>query len=393
MNITINRSELSDAVSRATVITPETSPIKELEGVLLETDAAANSLTVTATNMEVALEQRLACDTAEDDAMVVNVDLFNAMLKKLTGETVTLHRRSDDPVLTIESGEAMYCLPALKRGNFPHTEIAFPDDTIPVTGVPSLVRRSTFAVLAKNSDPLLKCVNLRFTRDGINAVGSDGLRLVSTKGDKSSTGDVSLLVPATSLNVLARICTDQDAFRVGTTGKSIVFSKPGMTYTARIMEAEYVDTDRIIGSLKNTFTVLTDIAELWSALRYVSAADPGGRVRLRFDGLKLSFFAIGEFGKASKTIEVTPLTGAPSGEYWQATGKLDDCLHALSGTATLGVAQNGLPTLSTEESFYFQPSVRPPQPKAAPKQEPAESSAPEAKAKAEPKKRRAKKAA
>ena len=388
MNITINRSELSDAVSRATVITPETSPIKELEGVLLETDAAAKSLTVTATNMEVALEQRLACDTAEDDAMVVNADLFKRMLSKLPGETVELRRRNDDPVLRVESGDAMYDIPALKRGNFPHTEIAFPDDTIPVTGVPSLVRRSTFAVLAKNSDPLLKCVNLRFTRDGINAVGSDGLRLVSTKGDKSSTGDVSLLVPATSLNVLARICTDQDAFRVGTTGKSIVFSKPGMTYTARIMEAEYVDTDRIIGSLKNVFTVLTDIAELRDALRYVSAADPGGRVRLRFDGMKLSFFAMGAYGRASTAIDVTPLTGAPSGEYWQTMSKLDDCLHALSGTATLGVAQNGLLTLSTEESFYFQPSVRPPQPKAAPKQE----AAPEVKPKVE-KKRRAKKAA
>ena len=343
--------------------------------------------------MEVALEQRLACDTAEDDAMVVNADLFKRMLSKLSGETVELRRRNDDPLLRVESGDAMYDIPALKRGNFPHTEIAFPDDTIPVTGVPSLVRRSTFAVLAKNSDPLLKCVNLRFTRDGINAVGSDGLRLVSTKGDKSSTGDVSLLVPATSLNVLARICTDQDAFRVGTTGKSIVFSKPGMTYTARIIEAEYVDTDRIIGSLKNAFTVLTDIAELRNALRYVCAADPGGRVRLRFDGMKLSFFAMGAYGRASTAIDVTPLTGAPSGEYWQTTSKLDDCFHALSGTATLGVAQNGLLTLSTDESFYFQPSVRPPQPKVAPKREPTESAAPEAKSKAEPKKRRAKKAA
>ena len=68
---------------------------------------------------------------------------------------------------------------------------------------------------------------------------------------------------------------------------------------------------------------------------------------------------MGAYGKENTAIEVTPLIGAPCGEYWQTTSKLDDCLHALSGTVTLGVAQDGILTLSTEESFYFQPSVRP----------------------------------
>ena len=101
MNITINRSELSDAVSRAAAIAPASSPVRELEGVLLETDAAAKTLTVTATNLEIALEQRVPCETAEDDALVVNASLFDAMLRKLDGDTVTLHRRIDDPYLSI----------------------------------------------------------------------------------------------------------------------------------------------------------------------------------------------------------------------------------------------------------------------------------------------------
>ncbi|MBR0312979.1 MAG: hypothetical protein IJQ98_11385 [Oscillospiraceae bacterium] len=389
MNITINRSELSDAVSRAAAIAPASSPVRELEGVMLETDAAAKTLTVTATNLEIALEQRVPCETAEDDALVVNASLFDAMLKKLAGDTAKLHRRTDDPYLTIEGGEAAYCLPALERKNFPNMEVAFPEDTISVTGIPAMVRRSAFAVSAQGSDPLLKCVNLRFTKDGLVAVGSDGLRLVSAKGDQKSTGNVSLLVPAASLNVLARISSDKDEYRVGTTGKKIVFSKPNLIYSARIVEEEYVDTDRIISYLQNAFTVLTDISELRNAMDTVMPVDPGGSVCLSFNGDRLTLAAKGAFGSAATTVGVTPLRGMPQGQYWQTSKKLYECFKALSGTATLGVAQNGILTLSTEEAFYMQPSVRPPKPKAEPKPE----EKPEAEQKKKPAKRRAKKAA
>ncbi len=393
MNITINRSELSDAVSCAATIAPAASPVKELAGVLLEADAGAKSLTVTATNLETTLEQRLGCDTSEDDALVVNAELFAAMLKKLPGDTVTLRRAADAPVLAAESGDAGYALPALPRGNYPRTDSAFPEDTIKVGGVPGMVRHSSFAVSARNQNPLLKCINLRFTRDGLVAVGSDGLRLASTKGDIKSTGDVALLVPAASLNTLARICTDKDEFHVGTTGKSIVFRKPNMTFTARIVEEEYVDTDRVIGAIRNTFTVLTDVAELRRALTYVAAATGAdGRVRLSFGGMKLAFYATGAFGAANTSIDVTPLTGAPTGSFWYVGKSLFDCFRALSGTATLGVAQNGMLTLSTEETFYMQPSVRPPQPKTAPAAEDKKAEE-KKKPKASAKKPRGKKAA
>ena len=392
MDITLKRSELSDVVNRAAAIAPSASVLKELEGVLLETNAATGTLTVTATNLEITLEQRLSCETDEDDALVAGAGLFQAMLKRLAGDTVTLRRQTGANTLTVTCGDAEYHIPVLERKSFPNTEVAFPDDTVPVTGIPALVRRSTFAVSARDDNALLKCVNLRFTRDGLMAVGSDGMRLVSTKGDKKSTGDISLLVLATSLNVLARISTDKDEYRVGHTGKSIVFSKPDLLFTARVVEQEYIDTDRIVGSVKNAFTVLTDIADLRRALLYVNAADPEGYVRLLFQGTKLIFYAAGAFGAANTAIEVTPLIGAPSGEYWQNARKLDDCLRVLSGTATLGMAQGGILTLSTEESFYFQQSVRPPQRKPKPQQETPKAEE-TAKAKEKVKNRRSKKAA
>lgn len=59
MNVTINRAEMLCAIKRASAIAPADSPLDVLRGVLLEADAAAGKLTVTSTNLEAALEEKL----------------------------------------------------------------------------------------------------------------------------------------------------------------------------------------------------------------------------------------------------------------------------------------------------------------------------------------------
>ena len=70
MNVTINRAEMLSAIKRASAIAPADSPLDVLRGVLLEADAAAGKLTVTSTNLEAALEEKLPCTVQEDGALV-----------------------------------------------------------------------------------------------------------------------------------------------------------------------------------------------------------------------------------------------------------------------------------------------------------------------------------
>lgn len=101
MNITMNRAELLSAAQRAAAIAPEDSPVEALRGTLLEANAATGALTLTATNLETALEQSLSCPTAEDDALVVDAKLLAGMLERLPGDTVELKRTPGVPVLSL----------------------------------------------------------------------------------------------------------------------------------------------------------------------------------------------------------------------------------------------------------------------------------------------------
>lgn len=376
MNITMNRAELLSTAQRAAAIAPEDSPVEALRGTLLEANAATGALTLTATNLETALEQSLACPTAEDDALVVDAKLLAGMLERLPGDTVELKRRPGVPVLSLRGGQTGYDVAIWERGSFPKLEIPFPEDTVKLSGIPSMARHTMFATAEDKDKPLMRCVNLMFTQKGLKGAGYNGRCMVTAQGDDKSTGNINLLLPANSLEKLAALCKDEDEFYVGIAGKNLVFMRQGFKLSTRLMEGDYMDTDRLMGNVRNQFTVLTDVADLRRTLKTVAAVDPKGRVKLAFDRGRITFSCQGELGSASECLDTAPLTGVPRGEYWYQIPDLMACLRSLSGTATLGIAQAGMLDLSTEHAYYMQTAMREPAaipapvkeaPKAAPK--------------------------
>ncbi len=359
MKLTINREELLSAAKQAALIAPSDSPVKELACVLMEADPVLGSLTITATNLEVTLKRQLPLHEQKDveGSFAIDAKLFAAMLEKLCGETVTMTMDGNNQ-LVLECGSAQYCVSALSGRNYPRMEIPFPEDTVKVSGVPAMVQRTTFAVSDNNSMPLLKCVHLRFTKDGLRAIGSDGTCVISALGDKQSTGDISFLVPAVSLEKLAKLCGNGDVFSVGTTGKAIVFLKENFAFSARLMDGRYVDTDQMISYLKPSFTSLFDTAELRRAVLSVSTMASDNRILLHFNGDQLHLTCKGEGGNASTSLEMISLTGSPSGAYCYSAHQLERSLRVLNGSLTLGVAQQGMLILSTEEAFYMQSAMR-----------------------------------
>ena len=120
----------------------------------------------------------------------------------------------------------------------------------------------------------------------------------------------------------------------------------------------YVDTDSLIAGTQNTFTVLSDSEELRRTLQAATTACMDNRTILHFDGDRLTLHCTGEVGSSNAALTVIPLTGQPTGDYCFAVDRLERCLRALRGTVTLGIAQTGMLTLSTEDAFYMQTQLR-----------------------------------
>ena len=359
MRITVNRQELLAAAQDAARIAPAASPLDVLKCALLS--AEDGKLTVAATNIETALERKLTAQIEEEGSAVMNARLLCGMLSLMEDEAVSI--AGEGCTLTVKGSTASYVMTIPDRANYPRMEIPFPADTVPVTGIPAMAKRTVFAVAEDDSKPMMKCVHLMFTSDGLRAVGSDSYRIAVAKGDSKSTGAVSFLIPATSLSALAQLVTNKDQLRVGTTGKTLVFIKENFLFSARLMEGRYFDADQLLSRVQGAFTVLTDAEKLRQTVMSVNAVS-GRQTRfcLAFQGNILRVTYESEYGISVQELEVVPLSGTPCGRYWYTPGKLTECLKALAGTLMLEVAANGALLMRTDDLTCVQMPVREPGP-------------------------------
>ena len=354
----MNRVELLEAAKCAAAVVSAASPLEILKCVLVEIEAEQKLLSITATNLEVSLRLNVPIigEAISDTGFAINARLLFSMLNLLRGEHVEIERHGSK--LVVSSGKASYQVSATAGKEYPRVDIPFPSDTVKVESLPSLVHQVAFATAVKKDMPLLRCVNLMFTSEGLRAVGSDGNCIVSVKGNRQSIGNISFLVPADSLEKLARLCEDDDVFSVGTTGKQIVFLKRNFAFSARLMDGNYINAEKIFDSLIESFSVLSDAAELRNAIRSVTTLSGDNRIVLSFAGETLRFACDGDCGASSVSVGVIPLTGEPIGEYTYTANRLEKCLRAMDGTLTLGMAQGGMLTVKTENVFYMQTPMR-----------------------------------
>ena len=359
MKITVNRQEFLAVAQDAEKIIPSASQMDVLKCTFLS--AADGKLTVAATNHEVAIERQIKADVAEEGSVIVDAHLLCGMLRLLEDEFVTFAR--EDHTLRVSGKSAVYTIIVFDEKEYPRMEIPFPADTVPVTGIPAMAKRTVFAVAEDNSKPQMRCVHLIFTSDGLRAVGSDSYRIAMAKGDSKSTGATDMLIPATSLEKLAQLVTNKDQLRVGTTGKTVVFmmEDPYLLFSARLMEGDYFDAEQLMSRVQSAFSVLTDAEKLRGIVQSACAVrGEQSRFCLSFKGSTLGVMHENEFGKSTAEMDVVPLSGNPAGEYWYVVDKLLDCLRAQHGTMMLEAAPNGALVMRTDDLICMQMPIREP---------------------------------
>ena len=106
MIVTINRAEFLDAAKRAASIAPSESPLDVLKGALMEADAASGKLTITSTNMEVSLEEKLPCSVQEEGSLVFSARMLTEMLQRLPLDTVQISRPDNHGRMALRSESA-----------------------------------------------------------------------------------------------------------------------------------------------------------------------------------------------------------------------------------------------------------------------------------------------
>lgn len=366
MLVHINRDEFKCLAKQAALAVPKKSIIKELSGIHIEANARRSMLTLTATNLEIAIRTSMGAVVERSGSVVLNAKVLAAITSQLTEETLDMELM-DSGQISIHAGATGYCLNVLSGDKYPMPELPFPDYTVSVSGLWSLVRQTAFVAMEEaDKAPIMSCIKLALGPDGLKGISTNGYCIMEARGDKDCKGQSELLVPARSLAVLAALSKDSDVYEMGLAGKSVVFWNGTMLFSARLMEGSYPNTGMFFDKFQAKYTVNLAAEELTAAVASVSvvAAD-NPRMELCFGEHEILVSTETDQGRAAIPVKALVLN-APGAPFYYNPKILLKYLKLLHGSVTLDFDVGGLLAVCGGPMQYIQSPLRPPKPAAQP---------------------------
>ena len=247
MKTIVKAQDLSNAVSKVVKAVSTKTPNQLLEGIKIV--CKGDELILTATDMEIAIEKVIKCESFMEGEAVIPGRIFADFTKKLENE--------DDIELTVEEGKLKISysgsegyMQALSADDYPilKKEVNVSSFVIKQKSFKDIINKTSFACSQDDSRPILKGCLLEINDDVLNCVALDGFRLaVCKKAIKESSGDVKAIVPSRALVEITRLLDkDDDYLTVIIQENSLMVNVDNTTFTTRLLEGEYIDYKRIV---------------------------------------------------------------------------------------------------------------------------------------------------
>lgn len=323
--------DLSDAVLkviRATAVRT-TNPI--LEGIKLH--ASEDSLTLSATDLEISIEKTIPADVKIPGDTVVPGKFFADFVKKLSNEQIELST-TEQNTLKIKYTDSEGYLQCMNPEEFPIIkELVAPEKiTLSPLELKDLIEKTIFSVAVDDARPNLKGCLFEVADNKMTAVALDGYRLAMVKTDVACTSNkLSFIVPGRCLGEIAKlISVTSDSIDVLVSQNHLLINDGSVKIITRLLEGEFINYKQVIPTTVST-TILVSKAQLEDGLDRASLLarmDKNNLVKFDIRDKILTLTSASNIGNVTENITISlegkDLVIAFNARY------LSDCMHSIS---------------------------------------------------------------
>ncbi len=256
-SLTIERSLLLKALAHVQSVVEKRNTIPILSNVKLV--AENNQLALTATDMDIAITEKVAADVSEAGSLTVPAHTFYDIIRKLPdGSQVELSGDSDESGrLKIVSANCKFSLPCLPVAEFPVMDAGNLPNNFELTPAEliALIDKTRFAISTEETRYYLNGIYLHATtsEDGNNvlkSVATDGHRLGCIKVDAPAGSESipGVIVPRkTVLEVRKLLDGVEDNVKVALSENKISFSiGDDATLLSKLIDGTFPDYEKVI---------------------------------------------------------------------------------------------------------------------------------------------------
>jgi DNA polymerase-3 subunit beta len=255
--ITINRTDLTKALSSVSKVVEGRNTIPILGNVLLS--GAAGTLTVTATDLDIQISTMAKCDG--ELSATVDAKRLSDIARRLSGDTVTMELK--DGKLVVKAGRSRFTLPTLPVEDFPRLDAGVPDVEFNLDFA-ALVAPVKFAMSNEATRYYLCGIHLHEAEGKLRAVATDGHRLAHN----TVAGAVlpyGVIIPAKTIGVAPTGQVD-----VSLSKSKIRFATADTIIVSKLIDSTFPDYQRVIPA-NNDSIVTTDRKALADAVARATA--------------------------------------------------------------------------------------------------------------------------
>ncbi len=268
MKITIDKSDLQNALQKLTKISPTRTTLPILNSILLQT--GNNFVELRGTDLEISMKIKVPANITKDGVLAIPLKKLTDITNEIPEGDINIKLTENNQIeLTNEFGK--YTL----MGNVPEEFPSWSDIgdseklTIDSDILDKIITNTIYAVSKDEIKPALQGVLFHTEKDTLRVVSTDGAKLVKVSYKKpGNTIDGNVIIPTKFLSVL-RNHLDTDLINIMIGKNHVMVSTEQIDLSTRIINQKYPDYESVIPT-ENDKNVTIEKSSLLAAVRRVS---------------------------------------------------------------------------------------------------------------------------
>ena len=276
MKFKISRTIFFKTLSHLQGIVDKKNSLPVLANILIE--AKNNELTLSSTDMDISIIEKINCSVMEDGATTINSQILYDIVRKIEDNSDIEIISNDGKLLTLRSSGSRFSLACLPKEDYPiiEKENSGVDINLNSKILFKLIDKTKFAISNEETRYFLNGLYFNVTNENnkniVTLVGTDGHRLAKFSHEIDGKIDQvsGVIIPKKTIYELSKLLSEKDIdVKISISSNKIVFIIGDIIFISKLIDGSFPDYKRVIPN-DNTNILKINRDKLLSAVDRVS---------------------------------------------------------------------------------------------------------------------------
>lgn len=241
MKFTVNKRDITEAVSNIQRAVSGKTSIPALEGILIS--ATEGAIELCAYDLELGITTTIPAVTSEPGKSVLSAKIFSDIVRRTPDESITVSV-DEKNMATIDSGYSKFSIIGIPAEEFPELPKLSDSTQIELESnlLKSMIHQTVFAVAESDAKPIHQGSLFNIVKGKLDVVSVDGYRLAKRSEPVNFSEDISFVVPGKTLNEILKLLKDNDEkVEISAGRRHILFKIDNYTVISSLLEGEFLN--------------------------------------------------------------------------------------------------------------------------------------------------------